>query len=245
MNSTISSSINIFLLAAFSLFIAACGGAPGSDGDNSSGGGSGNVVNIQDVPTLLSLSIQEVAGPLDFDGIEVSMTATAGGLLGNPITRDLTVEFVSPEMGVFMQDSCVIQANSESCSVTWVSAGVRPENREVSIVIIASGGAEQFADLNGNELYDQNEPIEIDYPEPFADENDNGFIDPGEFFADVNGNGVFDLGNGEWNGPCEFTTLDCSGANEAVLFDLGNLTLCPMEVPEGEDPLPGCEEINN
>ena len=241
MNAKVSSPISFIFLCLASLLIVSCGGAPEDPNSTGEGGNSANVINIQDIPTLLSLSIEPVPGPLDFDGIEVTMTATAGGLLGNPVTRDLTVEFVSPEMGVFNQDFCIIESNSESCSVTWVSAGARPLDGEISIVAIAAG-AEQFGDVNGNELYDEGEPIEIDYSEPFADENDNGIIDPGEFFADVNGNGEFDLGNGVWDGPCGFRAGDCSGSSQAVIFRINNLTLCPMEEPAVESLVNGFDE---
>jgi hypothetical protein len=84
-------------------------------------------------------------------------------------------------------------------------------------VIAVTRGEEEFADVNGNGVYDagiDTFTTAMDLDEPFVDSNDNGLWDgpgctqalcdathPGELFVDVNQNGRWDPKNGVWDGP--------------------------------------------
>ncbi len=213
-----------------SALLSACGGAPNNNPEE-----DGELITIQSVPTSISISGGlNVEKTLDFDGTEVEIGIILSDLVGNPALDGTIVEFVSPEMGV-ITSSCVIE--NASCAVTWISSGDRPSNRWVTVLAMVSG-AEDFIDLNDNELFDNGEPFS-DWPEPFVDSNDNGVFDADEYYEDVDGDGAYDaVGNGDWDGPCSFRTGDCTGRSTAILFDRHLIYLCPTL---GDTPQPGCD----
>ena len=69
-------------------------------------------------------------------------------------------------------------------------------------ILVVTRGHEAFSDLNGNGIWDENEPF-LDEGEPFLDNDDDGLWDPtidGPHCCDTNGNGVVDGPNGAWDG---------------------------------------------
>ena len=234
--------LNIIAVAT----LVGCGGAPGDSSGTTSGtsDGGGGVVTAPDFATSISMSGDlNNANTLDTDGVEVQISVLLSNLVGNPAVDGQIVEFVSPELGIFQQEICVVEGLG--CSVTWISAGNRvtnpleatPEQRSILVMAIVPG-AEEFIDENGNDLYDPGEPF-ADFPEPWVDENGSGAYELGEHFEDLNNNGVLDGGNGLWDGPCSFRTGECDGNNEAILFDWQLIYLCgSREI----DPDPNCAD---
>ncbi len=66
------------------------------------------------------------------------------------------------------------------------------------MILAATTGEEEFTDVNGNGVYDTNEPF-VDLAEPFLDEDDDGMHDANEQFIDANGNFSWDGPNGQWD----------------------------------------------
>ncbi|NMB75795.1 MAG: hypothetical protein GYA21_11800 [Myxococcales bacterium] len=66
------------------------------------------------------------------------------------------------------------------------------------MIIAATTGEEEFTDVNGNGVYDTNEPY-VDLAEPYLDEDDDGIHDANEQFIDANGNFSWDGPNGQWD----------------------------------------------
>lgn len=186
------------------------------------------------VPTASRFDIAAAPGwnaerTLTHNGIEVEISVYAGDSFGNNAFDGVGVSFWSPEMGT-IEPSCILQGGQ--CSVTWISSGIRPDPRLVTIIAYASG-AEDFVDENGNNLYDAGEPF-TDLGEPYADENGNEVYDLGEFFVDFidddpdSEKGVWNPdGNGQWDGPCPDGATGCTADSSVVISTQGVLYLCP------------------
>ncbi len=141
------------------------------------------------------------------------------------------------------------------------------QSRGTVTFIAITQGEESFVDLNGNKIYDNNEPF-IDLPEPFIDKNDNGVQDSctdangdrltnlttglpltdDEFYAcyedfvDLNGNGKWDDGNGVWDNYTAIWkshTVFWTGAPVGRIFPNGtaSATQWPACIPSAADPL--------
>ena len=173
------------------------------------------------VQSRFSISASEFnpAEAATVDGIEVQFSVIASDQFGNDAPDGTRISFVAPESGN-IDDSCTLV--SGRCTVTWISSNPRPQDSRISILAHTSG-AEDFVDVNGNNVYEGVDvfPEGFDLPEAYADINGNGTYDLGEYFVDANENGVRDLGDGQWNGPCMTGILAsalCPGEDSVVIF---------------------------
>ncbi len=138
-------------------------------------------------------------------GVEIELQVIARDLFGNAVEDGSRVSFWSPESGL-VESSCNLVGGI--CQVTWITASPLPTST-ISVptgrwvtVLVHGSGAESFADLNGNNLFDSDSESWADLPEPYVDGNENGQYDVGEFFVDTDGNQLYDAsGDGVWNGP--------------------------------------------
>lgn len=170
------------------------------------------------VASKFSMALTPFNPPSDnTQGVEVSVSIISSDQYGNSVTDGTRVNFVSPESGQ-IESSCALE--NGRCSITWLSGGDRGDYR--STIVAYTNGAEDFTDVNQNNVFDGSDIAGADQPEPYADENENGSYDSGEFFVDFNSNGVRDLGDGVWNGPCLDTINQsalCPGAEQIVIAD--------------------------
>ncbi|WNO08200.1 hypothetical protein [Teredinibacter sp. KSP-S5-2] len=138
------------------------------------------------------------AGALD--GISAKLQVIATDRFGNAVTDGIRVSFWSPETGR-VEDFCDLEDGV--CQVQWTSAALAGQTTAnfVNTVIAFGSGAEEYTDVNGNNLYDDGEAF-VDLPEVFVDTNENDAYDAGEPFIDADGDQVYDaVGDGTWNGP--------------------------------------------
>ncbi len=193
------------------------------------------------VASKFSMALSQFNPPSDnTQGVEVTVTIIASDQYGNSVTDGTRVNFVSPESGN-IESSCDLE--NAQCSVTWLSGGDRGDYR--STVVAYTNGAEDFTDVNQNNVFDGSDIAGADQPEPYADENENGSYDSGEFFVDFNANGTRDLGDGVWNGPCLDSvsqTALCPGAERIVIADslvILNASDTPIILAAGDFGAPG------
>lgn len=181
---------------------------------------SGDITVSTGVPVAskFSMALTPFAPASDnTQGVEVTVSVIASDQYGNRVTDGTRVNFVSPESGQ-IESSCALE--SGRCSVQWISGGDRGDYR--STILVYTNGAEDFTDVNQNNVFDGSDVAGADQPEPYADENENGSYDSGEFFVDFNSNGTRDLGDGVWNGPCLDSVNQaaiCPGAEQVVIAD--------------------------
>ena len=215
--------------------VAGCGGAPnaGSGSNNRSSNSAGALVDISLVPTSVSLSMAfDTPSTGTTDGVTVSVQVILSNLVGNEPFNGQLVEFVAGT-GV-IASSCMVDGSS-SCSTTWTSAAnarsILNIPGTVAILAMVPGGAEPFVDINGNGLYDQGEVLVVDYAEPYLDDNFSGSWEVGEFFLDQNNDGMWNPANGTWDGPCSFTSIECSTPDGVTLFQT---VVYPLTDDDGE-----------
>lgn len=160
-------------------------------------------------------------------GQEVTATVYMADSFNNPVPDGTTVNFTTE--GGAIEPSC--NTTSGSCSVTWRSTEPFQDNHRVTILATADGH-ESFVDVNGNNLFDNNDgPARsssvvssgsgregnantgfIDMSEAWLDANENNNYDSGEKFIDKDGNLAFNARDGRFNGPqCEGSL--CSANN--------------------------------
>lgn len=175
------------------------------------------------VQSKFSLSVEDFFPPsaFDTDGIEVNINVIASDFFGNNAVDGTQVFFASPESGN-IGSSCLI--SDGACSVTWRSAGDRPDNLRAGIIAYTTG-AEDYTDNNGNNVYDGDDTFNTvnDLGEPYLDENENGVYDQGEFFVNTDNDtpGARDEANGLWDGPCLLAinpSADCSGEDSVTVY---------------------------
>lgn len=121
------------------------------------------------------------------DGSTSKATAYAFDRMGNPVPDGTVVNFVSEGAGI--QPSCTTA--SGACSVTFTSGELRPRSdSEPSQYGVTKGrvtvlayamGEESFDDLNGNNVWDSNEPYRK-LGDAFVDNNESGAWDSAEAF---------------------------------------------------------------
>jgi hypothetical protein len=155
----------------------------------------------------LSYGPQAPADSHSTDGISVSVSIIASDQFGNDVFDGTQISFWSPESGN-IDSSCVLV--SGQCTVSWISAGDRPADGRLTFIAYTNG-AEDFTDLNGNNVFDDGE-ASTDLSEAYADQNENGAYDSGEFFLDVfdadpprGAVGAWDAASqlpAAWDGPC-------------------------------------------
>lgn len=165
-------------------------------------------------------------------GTNVDVTAYLADSFNNPVPDGTTVNFTTE--GGAIEPSCT--TTDGNCTVTWTSQEPFTDNHRVTILATAEGH-EYFVDVNGNNLFDDNDggavngttgnideilsgfgrvrPFDggyIDMPEAWRDDNENFVYDVGEVFIDSNNNGTRDVENDLFNGPqCEATS--CATSN--------------------------------
>ncbi len=156
----------------------------------------------------------------------VGMTVLASDQFGHAVLDGSRVTVVTPENGLVDPSTC--EMSGGSCNITWASTQPGADKIGLRVTVLAyASGAEEFTDLNSNNIYELNEPFD-DLPEAFVDANENGVYDQGELFIDNNSNGVYDAtGNGFWDGPCvdiegESTAerdARCAGDDSTIISD--------------------------
>ena len=114
--------------------------------------------------------------------------------------------------------SCVTGANGV-CNVTWDSSLPKDDPRSTVTAYVL--GAETFADINGNGLYEGTDSKGKDIGELYQDYNESGAWESGEPFDDENGNGIRDGGDGIYNGIlCNDIATVCNKNQVKVKGDL-------------------------
>lgn len=169
----------------------------------------------------LAVSDFAPADAFDTNGIPVTFSVIVSDQFGNPVEDGIEVNFVSPESGQ-IQSQCVIADGT--CSVNWVSSGIRPADGRVSILAYILRGSEEFGDKNGNFVFDvADENDFVDLGEVCLDEDENGTCEPqlNEFFVDLNDNGLLDGGDSVWNGPCFSDYINAAICNTPTSTAIG------------------------
>jgi hypothetical protein len=115
----------------------------------------------------------------DRDNEEVSLTMSMADDFGNPVVDGTAVTFWTE--GGRVSPNCFTLDGT--CTVSWYSQELRPNNGRVTILAFASGN-ETFIDTNSNGRYDADEPVE-NLGEAYVDENESGTYTLGERFVDV------------------------------------------------------------
>ena len=173
-----------------------------------------------------------VLNPEALIGTTVNVSAYLADSFNNPVPDGTTINFTTE--GGAVEPSCT--TTNGNCSVTWTSQEPFTDDHRVTILATAEGH-EYFVDVNGNNLFDENDGSAvnsttsnideilagfgrisafnsgyIDMPEAWRDDNENYTYDVGEVFIDSNNNGIRDIENDLFNGPqCEGTP--CADAN--------------------------------
>ncbi|WP_075185420.1 hypothetical protein [Teredinibacter haidensis] len=168
------------------------------------------------------------SGTLDTVGTNVGFVVVASDQFGNYAFDGTRISFWTPYYGA-IDSSCTI--SSGRCSASWTSTAgagiINPYNDPWIPVLVFSSGAEFFNDLNGNNVYDDNEAF-VDLGEAYLDLNTNASYEVGEYFLDSNDNGIRDEGNGVYDGPCQKET--CPGKSAVTIWTEMRLHMCPSDV---------------
>ena len=109
----------------------------------------------------------------DFDGVQTTLTMRVADRQGNPVPAGAVVNFVASHG--LVQGTCSIDAASQ-CSVTYTTQGLRPTNGRVTILAYMDG-EESFVDLNGDNIWQSNEPF-FAVGTLYRDDNENRVYDP-------------------------------------------------------------------
>jgi hypothetical protein len=107
------------------------------------------------------------------DGIKTTLTMRVADRQGNPVPAGAVVNFVASNG--LVQGTCSIDANSQ-CGVTYTTQGIRPSNGRVAILAYMDG-EESFVDLNGDNIWQTNEPF-FAVGSLYRDDNENDVYDP-------------------------------------------------------------------
>lgn len=141
----------------------------------------------------LSASVQNPEA-LQYDGVEVPITAMLADHFSNPVPDGTAVYFTAYGGSIEPVGTTV----NGITNVKWRSQSPRPVDGKIRILAY-SIGEESFTDMNGNGLADPGEFTDL--PEPFLSKSGgstrNAAIDP---FIDFNGDGVYNFGDGKFNG---------------------------------------------
>lgn len=123
----------------------------------------------------------------------VQVSAYLADSFNNPVPDGTTVNFTAESGSIGPSCNTV----NGTCMVEWRSQGTRPDDHRVTI-LATSIGHETFVDLNGNNLFDENDGAPVDDSSVSSGLGRNnissGFIDMSEAWVDNNENGVFDSG---------------------------------------------------
>lgn len=123
-----------------------------------------------------SLSVSKNSLQNDVDGDSATITARFADRLGNTVPDGTVVNFVTE--GGKVDGYC---ATSDGvCTVNFTTQNPRPVDGRVTVLAYVEGN-KQFTDLNGNNIWDNNEPFVSNIGDFFRDDNENGLYDAGEF----------------------------------------------------------------
>ena len=109
----------------------------------------------------------------DFAGVQTTLTMRVADRQGNPVPAGAVVNFVASHG--LVQGTCSIDAASQ-CSVNYTTQGLRPANGRVAILAYMDG-EESFVDLNGDNIWQSNEPF-FAVGTLYRDDNENRVYDP-------------------------------------------------------------------
>ena len=105
----------------------------------------------------------------DFDGVHTTLIMRVADRQGNPVPTGAVVNFVASHG--LVQGTCLIDGNSQ-CSVQYTTQGIRPLNGRVAILAYMDG-EESFVDLNGDNIWQPNEPF-FAVGTLYRDDDENG-----------------------------------------------------------------------
>lgn len=134
--------------------------------------------------TSMALEKFSIEG-LNNDGVSTNVSFSLADRLGNPVPVGTSVNFVTSH-GVMIPATCTVPAladgtSASSCSSSLRSQGTRPIDGIVTVLAYAVG-AEDFVDLNGDNMYTPGEPF-TDIGNAFRDDDRNNEFRAGEFFV--------------------------------------------------------------
>lgn len=120
----------------------------------------------------LSATALSIEG-FNFDGVQTTLTMRVADRQGNPVPAGAVVNFVASHG--LVQGTCLIDGNSQ-CSVKYTTQGIRPPNGRVAILAYMDG-EESFVDLNGDNIWQSNEPF-FAVGTLYRDDDENGVYNP-------------------------------------------------------------------
>jgi len=125
----------------------------------------------------------------NYNGVEVTVTASGADQFNNPMPEGTTVQFTS-ELGGNIVGQCNVGSNG-TCITTWETTGTRAPADQTTGGVTSGGkndrfgrttiigylqGEESFTDKDGDNMFDTGESF-ADLPEPFIDYNESGVYD--------------------------------------------------------------------
>lgn len=140
---------------------------------------SSNLSVAVGLPSQLNFSMSQGSINIeggDIDGTTNTYTIIASDRSGNPVPAGTTINFVTEGGQVEPSKQIQIVGGIGRATANFVTSSPRPADGRVTVLAYALG-EESFLDLNGNNIYDKNEP----------------FQDLGSVFKDRNFDGVFDV----------------------------------------------------
>lgn len=123
---------------------------------------SSNLAVAVGLPSQLNFSLAQGAHNIegyDLDGTPNTYNILAADRSGNPVPDGTTINFWSEGGQVAATAQTKLSGNLARASANYVSQSPRPADGRISIVAYAIG-EESFVDLNGNNLFDANEPFQ-------------------------------------------------------------------------------------
>lgn len=168
----------------------------------------------------LSLEKHNLSSAYQHDGITDTVTVFAVDRYGNPASPGTNVLFVTNSGVIYGTcpgstnvstacGSCQTDATG-SCTVTWASAGNRPDPANDPLQVLAHAhilaytvGEEHYTDIDGDGVFADgdkftantadrfdrlNDPVGDDIGDPYMDGNENGSYDTGETFENIDNN---------------------------------------------------------
>jgi 5-hydroxyisourate hydrolase-like protein (transthyretin family) len=131
------------------------------------------------LPSQLNFSISQLAHNIegmDRDGATNSIAVYAADRSGNPVPNGTSINFVTEGGQIESVRQTAISAGVAFASARFVSQSPRPDDGRVTITAYTLG-EESFIDLNGNNVWDADEPFQ-DLGDIFKDRNFDGVFDP-------------------------------------------------------------------
>lgn len=142
---------------------------------------SSNLSVAVGLPSQLNFSLSQQTINIEgfnIDGTTNTYSIIAADRSGNPVPAGTTINFRAEGGQVVATAQTQLVDGIARASVNFVSAQPRPADGRVTITAYALG-EESFEDLNGNNIYDLNEPFQ-DLGNIFFDRRFNGLYEAGE-----------------------------------------------------------------